>query len=114
MLSPYSKTTVINPYICGRSSGEALVSWRDGEYWYDSDVKPCPTFISPVEVKPGGKYYIPKLVLRFDQGDGTFREERRGIPGEFRITIFYSFKPANKNGPPQLRESVSKEFSLRR
>jgi hypothetical protein len=100
-------------YLWPQECGEAMVSYRSGEYWDDSDLKPCEKLVKPIEIKPGHSYCFPPLVIRFEEAEeGRFREERIGKPGDFRITVSYSFKPFYKNGAPQLRESVSKDFSL--
>jgi len=99
-------------YLWPQECGEALVSWLGHEYWYDSDLKPCPGVVKPFEIRPGHSYRLPSLVIRSEPPEGTFLEERIGKPGKFRITISYSFKPVHRKGPPQLKESLSKEFSI--
>ena len=98
-------------FLWPQDCGEALVSFLTGEYWWDSDVKPCPKSVKPIEVKPGRSYNVPALVVRFEL-EGQFREERTGHPGKFKLTISYSFKPFYRKGPPQFKESVSREFAI--
>jgi hypothetical protein len=99
-------------FLWPQECGEALVSYLAGEYWWDSDVKPCSKSIKPIEIKPGRSYDVPALVLRFELEPGQFREERIGKPAKFKITLSYSFKPFYRKGPPQFKESISKEFAI--
>jgi len=99
-------------YLWPQDCREALVSWlqRDG-YWDDSDRKPCPNVTKPIALKPGKTYRLPPLVIRIDLVD-HFIENRVGKPGKFKIAMFYSFRPVYHNGPPQMRETLTKEFSI--
>ena len=99
-------------YLWPQNCREALVSHlqRDG-YWYESDLKPCPRITKPIVLKPGQTYRIPPLVIRWDFVD-HFEENRVGGPGKFKIALFYSFRPVYTNGPPRMRETLTKEFTI--
>lgn len=99
-------------YLWPQNCREALVSYlgRDG-YWYAGDPKPCPRITRPIVLKPGQTYRVLPLVIRFDVVD-HFEENRVGVPGKFRIAMFYSFRPVYINGPPHLRETVTREFTI--
>jgi hypothetical protein len=99
-------------YLLPKECGEAQVSFLSGEYWWDSDLKDCPEFLNPVEIKPGEIYHIPSLVIRIEEDEGKYREERIGIPGKYKVTISYSYNPTYRDGKPELRRSISKEFSI--
>ena len=100
-------------YLWPQQCGEVMVSYRSGEYWYDSDLKTCEKFVKPIEIKSGQSHRFPPLVIRFEEAEeNTVKEERIGKPGDFRITVWYSFKPFYKNGAPQLRETASRDFRL--
>ena len=99
-------------YLLPKECGEAQVSYLGGEYWWDSDFKDCPEVANPIEIKPGEIYHIPSLVIRLEVDEGEFIEERNGKPGEYKITISYSFNPTYRNGKPELRRSISKEFRI--
>ena len=101
-------------YLLPTECGEALViSLGDGTAGgYSSDLKPCPEVVSPIEVKPGEIYHLPGLVLRLEVDEGEFVEERNGQPGKYQITISYSFKPTYRDGKPQLKISITKEFRI--
>jgi hypothetical protein len=99
-------------YLWPQNCGQGLVSWlqQDG-YWYDSDRKPCRHSSRPIILKPGQTYRLPPLVIRMDLID-HFYENRVAKPGKFKITMYYSFRPVYRHGPPQLRETVAQEFSI--
>ena len=99
-------------YLWPQNCREALVSYlqRDG-YWYDNDPKSCPNITKPIVVKPGQTYRLPPLVIRVDLID-NFIENRVGKPGKFKISMFYSIRPVYRNGPPQMRETLTKEFTI--
>jgi hypothetical protein len=99
-------------YLWPQNCREALVSHlqRDG-YWSYSDAKPCPRITKPIVLKRGQTYRLPPLVLRWDFVD-HFEENRVGGPGKFKIEMFYSFRPVYTDGPPQMRETLTKEFTI--
>jgi hypothetical protein len=99
-------------YLWPQNCREALVSHlqRDG-YWYDGDRKPCPRITKPIVLKPGQTYRILPLVMRVDFVD-HFDENRVGVPGKFKIAMFYSFRPVYTKGPPHMRETLTKEFTI--
>jgi len=41
-----------------------------------------------------------------------FYENQVAKPGKIKITMYYSFRPVYRHGPPQLRETVTQEFSI--
>ena len=100
-------------YLLPEECGEALVSFMSEEHWWPSDEKPCPRIVESIEIKPGGKYEIPRLVIRLEQSEeGKYVEDLKGMPGKFKIEISYSFKRVRRNGVPQLKEKVEKEFEI--
>ena len=99
-------------YLWPQNCREALVSHLQSDgYWYDSDRKPCRRITKPIVLKPGQTYRLPPLVIRFDFLD-HFEENRIAGPGKFKIAMFYSFRPVYRSGPPQMRETLTKEFTI--
>lgn len=69
-------------YLLPKECGEVLVSFLDGEYWSDSDLKDCREAVEPIEIRPGEIYHAPALVMRIEQDEeGKFIEDRVGSPG---------------------------------
>jgi hypothetical protein len=98
-------------YLWPQGCREALVSWlQSGGYWYDSDRKPCPRITKPLVLKPGQTYRLPPLVIRLDFVDHF--ENRTGKPGKFKIAMFYSFRSVYRNAPPQMRETLTEDFTI--
>jgi hypothetical protein len=99
-------------YLLPQECGEALVSFLNGEYWWYSDLKDCPEAVEPIEIKAGEIYHAPSLVLRIEQDEEKFIEDRVGRPGTYRIIISYSFTPIYRDGKPEMKRSISKKFTI--
>ena len=99
-------------YLLPKECGEAKVWFLVNDYWWDSDQKDCPEVAQPIEIKSGEVYHIPSLVVRVDNNDGTFAEDKKGSPRRYRITISFSYNPTYRNGSPELKLSVEKEFRI--
>jgi hypothetical protein len=99
-------------YLLPKECGEVLVTFLSDEYWWDKELKDCPEVVEPIEIKAGESYHVPSLVIRIEQDEGKFIEERVGSPGKYRITISYSFNPTYRDGKPEMKRSISKEFTI--
>ena len=101
------KSIFLRPEECG----EILVTDIDGEYWWNSGTWEC-LEIGPIEIKPGERYQFPGLVIRFEQEEGKFIEETEGKPGKYEMMVSYSFSPTYRNGKPEMKHTIRKEFSI--
>ena len=99
-------------YLLPKECGETQVSFAEDGYWSYSDPFDCPQMVSPIEIKPGEIYSFPSPVMRFEQAEGKFYEQREGVPGKYVIEVSYSLNPTFRNGRPELRYSVTKEFRI--
>ncbi|HEX8651836.1 MAG TPA: hypothetical protein VF708_13435 [Pyrinomonadaceae bacterium] len=99
-------------YLLPKECGEAQVSFVKDGYWSYSDPFDCPQIAAPIEIKPGEIYSFPSLLMRLEQAEGEFYEQREGVPGRYVIEVSYSLNPTFRHGRPELRYLVTKEFRI--